>query len=81
MLGVHWSVACMIAALVAFAAYQLVTSPWSVTTTLKHLVAAPNCDITRLVGLAPANRGEPGYRTSHDRDNDGVACEPWPRQY
>lgn len=26
MLGVHWSVACMIAALVAFAAYQLVTS-------------------------------------------------------
>jgi hypothetical protein len=78
-LGIHWSVVCAIAVLVAFVGYQLATSPWSVTMTLRHLIAAPNCDMTRLVGLAPAYRGEPGYRKSHDRDNDGIACEPWPR--
>ncbi|MDF0493124.1 excalibur calcium-binding domain-containing protein [Bradyrhizobium yuanmingense] len=45
--------------------------------TLKHIASAPNCDFARLVGLAPARRGEPGYWQHHDRDGDGVACEPW----
>jgi len=68
---------------VAFAAafalvWGLGSSPWPVTTTLRHIASAPNCDFARLVGLAPARRGEPGYWKRHDRDGDGVACEPWP---
>ncbi|WP_245451207.1 excalibur calcium-binding domain-containing protein [Borborobacter arsenicus] len=35
--------------------------------------------MTRLVGLAPALRGQPGYWRSNDADHDGIACEPWPR--
>ncbi|WP_198137369.1 excalibur calcium-binding domain-containing protein [Roseibium aggregatum] len=54
-------------------------SPWSRSVTLLHLASAPNCDAARSVGLAPANRGEPGYWSKHDADNDGIACEPWPR--
>ncbi|MGH3934526.1 MAG: excalibur calcium-binding domain-containing protein [Pseudonocardiaceae bacterium] len=34
-----------------------------------------NCDAARAAGAAPINRGEPGYRSALDRDNDGVACE------
>ena len=44
----------------------------------RHLLAAPNCSVARLVGLAPARRGEPGYWDDHDADRDGVACEPIP---
>ncbi|MDN5927768.1 MAG: excalibur calcium-binding domain-containing protein [Hyphomicrobiales bacterium] len=37
--------------------------------------------MARLVGLAPARRGRPGYWSRHDADSDGTACEPWhPRQ-
>ena len=53
--------------------------PWPAMITLKHLAAAPNCDAARAVGLAPARRGQPGYYPQHDRDRDGIACEPWPR--
>ena len=53
-------------------------SPWPPLLTLRHIAAAPNCAAARAVGLAPAYRGEPGYYPSHDRDDDGVACEPWP---
>jgi Excalibur calcium-binding domain len=66
-------------AIVAFAVtWGLGSSPWPVTTTLRHIASAPNCDFARLVGLAPARWGEPGYWKHHDRDGDGVACEPWP---
>ena len=54
-------------------------SPWPPLLTLKHLAALPNCNAARAVGLAPANRGQPGYWPSHDRDGDGKACEPWVR--
>ena len=68
-----------LAAIVAFAvSWGLLSSPWPVTTTLRHIAAAPNCGFARFVGLAPARRGEPGYWKSHDRDRDGIACEPWP---
>jgi len=59
----------------------VIFSPWPPMLTLKHIAAAPNCDAARAVGLAPARRGEPGYYLKHDRDNDGIACEPWPRRY
>ena len=55
------------------------SSQWPALTTLKHLLAAPNCTAARAVGLAPAYRGNPGYWAKHDADNDGIACEPWPR--
>ena len=34
-----------------------------------------NCSAARAAGQAPLYRGEPGYRSALDRDNDGVACE------
>ena len=34
-----------------------------------------NCDAARAAGAAPLYRGEPGYRSGLDRDNDGIACE------
>jgi len=34
-----------------------------------------NCDAARAAGAAPLNRGDPGYRSGLDRDDDGVACE------
>lgn len=34
-----------------------------------------NCSAVRSAGKAPLYRGEPGYRSALDRDNDGVACE------
>lgn len=36
-----------------------------------------NCDEARAAGAAPIKRGEPGYGPHLDRDNDGIACEPW----
>ena len=35
------------------------------------------CDEARAAGAAPIYRGEPGYRPALDRDDDGIACEPW----
>ena len=66
--------------LAAIAASRVYASPWSVDLTLRHVAAALNCDAARTVGLAPAARGEPGYYPHHDRDQDGWACEPWPRR-
>jgi hypothetical protein len=34
-----------------------------------------NCTEAKAAGAAPIYRGEPGYRSALDRDNDGVACE------
>ena len=35
-----------------------------------------NCDAARAAGAAPIYRGQPGYASHLDADNDGVACEP-----
>lgn len=61
----------------AFALYLYFTG-FSPAAGLKHLAARPNCDTARALGLAEARPGEPGYWPRHDRDKDGVACEPWP---
>lgn len=78
----RWAMTALIAIVAILVAYPaiwlLVSSSWPITTTLRHIASAPNCDFARLVGLAPARRGEPGYWTHHDRDGDGVACEPRP---
>ena len=34
-----------------------------------------NCTAARNAGAAPVRRGDPGYGTHLDRDNDGVGCE------
>lgn len=34
-----------------------------------------NCTAARAAGAAPILRGQPGYRSALDRDNDGIACE------
>lgn len=34
-----------------------------------------NCDEVRRAGQAPLHRGDPGYRSGLDRDDDGLACE------
>jgi hypothetical protein len=34
-----------------------------------------NCTAARDAGAAPLRRGDPGYSTDLDRDDDGVACE------
>lgn len=34
-----------------------------------------NCSAARAAGAAPLYRGDPGYRSGMDGDNDGVACE------
>ncbi|GGC78095.1 hypothetical protein GCM10011512_00790 [Tersicoccus solisilvae] len=35
----------------------------------------PNCSAARAAGVAPLHRGEPGYRSAMDGDDDGIACE------
>ena len=57
--------------------YEFSTHKWDFWTTLRHAAAAPNCAAARRVGLAPARRGQPGYYLHHNRDQDGIACEPW----
>ncbi|WP_051853835.1 excalibur calcium-binding domain-containing protein [Streptomyces sp. NRRL S-146] len=34
-----------------------------------------NCSEVRAAGAAPIHRGEPGYASHLDRDDDGVACD------
>jgi len=34
-----------------------------------------NCTAARAAGAAPVHRGDPGYGSHLDRDNDGVGCE------
>lgn len=34
-----------------------------------------NCSEARAAGAAPVRRGQPGYGSHLDRDNDGVGCE------
>ncbi|MNN21379.1 Excalibur calcium-binding domain protein [compost metagenome] len=36
-----------------------------------------NCAEARAAGAAPVRRGDPGYGSHLDRDNDGTGCEPY----
>jgi hypothetical protein len=59
----------------------LSSSPWTAAIHAKHMAAYPSCAAARSVGLAPAYQGQPGYWPQHDRDNDGITCEPYPRRW
>lgn len=37
--------------------------------------AYSNCTAARAAGAAPVRRGDPGYGSHLDRDNDGIGCE------
>jgi hypothetical protein len=78
----RWTLAIgiVLCGLAAVMAWDLAASPWTVSETIRHKLSARNCAAARLMGLAPARRGQPGYYPSHDADNDGIACEPWPRR-
>ncbi len=77
--GVYGLMASLVAIGGVVSCAELADHKWPMTTTLKHIAAAPNCAAARAMGLAPARYGEPGYHFRHDRDQDGIACEPWPR--
>jgi hypothetical protein len=60
---------------------RISSDSWTPAMMAKHIAASPNCAAARAVGLAPAYRGQPGYWPQHDRDTDGIACEPYPRRW
>lgn len=51
------------------------TEPPETTEALEANVYYANCAAVRAAGKAPLRRGEPGYGSHLDRDDDGVACE------
>ncbi len=73
------------AAVIGFAASWFAMRPpdmssvWSSMSAVSRLLPVyyRNCDGARAAGTAPIHRGQPGYRSGLDADNDGVACEPW----
>lgn len=76
-----WLPVLLLVVVGAFTGYALLASqPWPAWTSLRHFAAFPNCAMARVVGLAPAARGQPGYWPQHDADFDGWACEPMPRR-
>lgn len=40
-----------------------------------EVVHYQTCEQAREAGVAPIEKGEPGYRKALDRNGDGVACE------
>lgn len=56
----------------------VLTSPWPLGLTLRHVAAGPSCSLARAVGLAPARHGEPGYWSWNDPDLDGWSCASLP---
>lgn len=56
---------------------QLAPSRYAEPTSSRGGRAFANCSEARAAGAAPVRRGEPGYGSHLDRDNDGVGCEPY----
>jgi competence protein ComEC len=51
------------------------TKPTVATKQQEANVVYKNCTEVRAAGKAPIKRGDPGYSSKLDRDNDGVGCE------
>ena len=51
------------------------TTPRPVTPPPASDVYYQNCKAAKAAGAAPLYRGQPGYRSALDGDDDGVACE------
>lgn len=58
-------------------AYQLAPAGYAAPGQPRNGRAFANCDEARAAGAAPVRRGQPGYGSHLDRDNDGVGCEPY----
>ena len=70
-------VAAFAALAVAALLYPVVQNlRWPLTVALRHAAAAPNCTARAWPGPRLAR---PSYDPQHDRDRDGIACEPFPR--
>jgi hypothetical protein len=68
------------AALVGLAVGAKLNASNTLSSSVSELTSAryyPNCSAARAAGVAPLNQGDPGYRSELDRDNDGIACEPF----
>jgi len=52
-------------------------APSQLTPQQRATRAFRNCAEARAAGAAPVRRGDPGYGSHLDRDNDGVGCEPY----
>ena len=64
--------------LAPFTALLVVTAPPGRENLTRYEVTAfRNCAAARAAGAAPLFRGQQGYGSHLDRDNDGVACEPY----
>jgi hypothetical protein len=74
----HHGIALFITCLIILGAI-IKFSPWPPMLTLRHIASLPNCKAARLMGLAPAKKGNPGYYPWHDADNDNIACESSPQ--
>ncbi|MFO1039482.1 MAG: excalibur calcium-binding domain-containing protein [Geminicoccaceae bacterium] len=59
---------------------EVLTSPWPLGLTLRHIAAGVGCPMARAVNLAPAWHGDPGWWPRLDADGDGWSCEPLPRR-
>lgn len=78
--GLTWFVLGVGATILAFLAMNAANdqqSPRRLGSAGFNDVYYPNCDAARAGGAAPIRRGDAGYRSELDRDNDGVACEPY----
>lgn len=51
-----------------------VTGSRQPTRSTQSSVYYKDCDAAREAGAAPLRKGDPGYRSELDRNNDGVAC-------
>jgi hypothetical protein len=61
----------IVGAVVVFAIGMVATHPSALPTFY------PSCAWARAYGSTPIKRGEPGYRSALDADDDGIACEPY----
>jgi hypothetical protein len=71
--------ASLFAVFAGWIVFEIASKPWPLTLSLRHFASYPNCNAARAMGLAPARSGQPGYYQKHDRDRDGIACEPYRR--
>lgn len=72
---IAWNVA-IYGTIAAIPAVLFLTSPFSVPDTAKHYLAAAGCPYAKMLNVANARVGLPGYHSHLDTDDDGIACEP-----
>jgi hypothetical protein len=78
-----WIGTLAVVGIAAIAAYILYTRVWRSNLWLSEQVRVQaayitDCASARRMGIGPLYKGFPGYRSSLDRDGDGIACEPYP---